>query len=113
MIIIHILKADIFWSMGMVLDFLKCGCGGHRNFVSMWHNLGHSFIHLVLPHPLEIEGVEIERIGNRFPTKSFKLVGVHLDDNLNWNEHTSHVRGKLSKTNYGLARAKKNPPSHI
>ena len=48
MIIIHILKADIFWSMGMVLDFLKCGCGGHRNFVSMWHNLGHSFIHLVL-----------------------------------------------------------------
>ena len=66
-----------------------------------------------LPYPLKIAGEEIERIGSRFPTKSFKLVGVLLDDNLNWNEQTAHVRGKLAKTNYGLARAKMNLPSHI
>ena len=38
---------------------------------------------------------------------------MHLDDNLNWDEHTTHVRGKISKTNYGLARAKRCLPSHI
>ena len=66
-----------------------------------------------LPFPLKIDGVEIERIGYRFPTKSFKLVGVHLDDSLNWNEHANHVRSKLAKTNYGLARAKRCLPPHI
>ena len=54
MIIIHILKADGFWSMGMVLDFKTSGCGGHRNFVSVWHNLGHSFIDLVIAASLYI-----------------------------------------------------------
>ena len=35
-------------------------------------------------YPLKIEGINIERIGYRFPTKSFKLVGILLDDKLNW-----------------------------
>ena len=40
-----------------------------------------------LPSPLTIQGTNIERIGNRFPTKFFKLVGIRLDDQLNWSEH--------------------------
>ena len=40
-----------------------------------------------LPFPLKIQGVSIERIGYRFPVKSFKLVRVMLDDFLNWGEH--------------------------
>ena len=66
-----------------------------------------------LPFPLKIAGVEIDRIGNRFLTKSLKLAGVHLDDNLNWNEQAAHVRSKLSKTNYELARAKRCLSSNI
>ena len=77
------------------------------------HGFGPNGNSIPLPSPLKIAGVEIERIGSRFPTKSFKLVGVHLDDNLNWNEQAAHARGKLSKTNYGLARAKRCLPSHI
>ena len=31
---------------------------------------------------LEIGGKKIERIGNNFPTKSFKFVGINIDENL-------------------------------
>ena len=42
---------------------------------------------LRLPISLKIQGVNIEKIRYRFPVKSFKLVGVILDDYLNWGEH--------------------------
>ena len=44
-----------------------------------------------LPFPLKIQGVSIERIGYRFPVKSFKLVRVMLDDFLNRGEHTKYI----------------------
>ena len=66
-----------------------------------------------LPNKLTILGTEIERIGYRFLTKNFKLVGVLLDDNLDWKEHARHVKNKVAKANYCLARAKKCLPKHI
>ena len=66
-----------------------------------------------LPFPLKIQGTNIERIGNRFSTKFFKLVGVKLDDQLNWSEHSNYVSGKVAKANYGLARAKKILPTDL
>ena len=67
-----------------------------------------------LPFPLKIQGVSIERIGYRFPVKSFKLVRVMLDDFLNRGEHTKYIRGKLNiinYINYSLARAKRILPT--
>ena len=49
-----------------------------------------------LPNKLTISGVEIERLGYRFATKSFKLGGILLDDNLDWREHARHVRNKIA-----------------
>ena len=63
--------------------------------------------------PLIIDGETIEIIGYMFPTKSFKLVGVLLDDSLNWNGHAMYVRAKVSRTNFALAMAKRLLPEHI
>ena len=64
-------------------------------------------------YQLKIEGINIERIGYRFKTKSFKLVGIMLDDKLNWAQHAGYIRGKLSRANYALARAKRILPLKI
>ena len=66
-----------------------------------------------LPSPLKIGMVHIDRIGDRFETKSFKLVGVHLDDILKWQEHIKGVRSKLAKTSLALARLKRTLPQDI
>ena len=58
--------------------------------------------------PLKIDNINIERIGLRFPTRSFKLVGIKLDDMLKWGEHANGVRSKLASTSYAIARLKKN-----
>ena len=36
---------------------------------------------------LFIDGTKLERVGKEFETKSFKFVGVHLDETLNWDYH--------------------------
>ena len=66
-----------------------------------------------LPKNLIINNSVIERIGLRFSTKHFKLVGVCLDDRLNWGEHAKKVRAKLAKTTYALARLKNMVPEAI
>ena len=65
------------------------------------------------PSKLKINGEVIERIGLRFPTKSFKLVGINLDDNLKWGEHVNKVRSKLASTAYAIARIKNTVPKEI
>ena len=66
-----------------------------------------------LPINPKIGSEKIARIGYRFDTKFFKLVGVCLDDSLNWKEHASKVRSKLAKTTYALARLKNLLPQDI
>ena len=41
---------------------------------------------------IRIGGEEIERIGEKFKVKSFKLVGIHLDDKLSWTHHLNHIK---------------------
>ena len=36
---------------------------------------------------LLIDNKDIERVGTGSKNESFKFVGVHLDENLNWNHH--------------------------
>ena len=59
-----------------------------------------------LPIPLKIGNESIERIGARFKTKSFKLVGIKLDDHLKWDQHANGVKTKLANTTYALTRIK-------
>ena len=66
-----------------------------------------------LPRNLKIDGTNIERIGHRFKVKSFKLVGINLDDKLNWGEHSQKVRNKLAMASYALARLKRSVPEYI
>ena len=56
---------------------------------------------------------EIERIGNDCNTKSFKFVGVHLDENMSWEHHINHVINKISSSNYALNQLKKIVPTNI
>ena len=62
---------------------------------------------------LNIENSPIDRIGYDCPEKSFKFVGHHLDEFLNWDCHISHVKNKLSKSNYAIKSTKNILPLHI
>lgn len=56
--------------------------------------------------PLKIADKQIERIGYDCNEKGFKYVGVLLDEELNYKEHTKHIRNKLTKISFMLRRAK-------
>jgi hypothetical protein len=52
---------------------------------------------------------ELERIHNNHPVhanRSYKLLGIHLDENLSFDSHTKHLCSKLSKSLYCINRAK-------
>ena len=53
-----------------------------------------------------IGGEIIERIGNDCPTKSFKFVGVNIDENLSWNTHINKVKSKISFASLQISRLK-------
>ena len=45
--------------------------------------------------------------------ESFKFVGVHLDENLNWNHHLKAVKNKASSAVSALSSVKNFLPSNI
>ncbi|MGV2376240.1 UNVERIFIED_CONTAM: DUF1891 domain-containing protein, partial [Pseudomonas aeruginosa] len=51
--------------------------------------------------PIHIEGTEEERV------VSFKLLGVHITDKLNWSTHTDRVVKKAQQRLFNLRRLKK------
>jgi len=55
---------------------------------------------------LSIGGEILERIGNDCPTKSFKFVGVNIDENLSWNTHINKVKSKISFASLQISRLK-------
>jgi hypothetical protein len=48
----------------------------------------------------------IERVHNEGNEKSFKLLGVHLDEYLSFSAHITHLCAKISKSLYCLNRIK-------
>ena len=46
---------------------------------------------------LQIDNKDIERVGTGSKNESFKFVGVHSDENLNWNHHLKAVKNKASR----------------
>ena len=51
---------------------------------------------------LLIDNKDIERVGTGCKTESFKFVGVHLDENLNWNHYLKSVKNKASSAVFAL-----------
>jgi len=66
-----------------------------------------------LNHKIILNEVKLQRIGKKEKDKSFKYVGVHLDEDLNWNEHVSHVVNKIRKNTFLIAKNKNYLPERI
>ena len=62
---------------------------------------------------LKIEGKNVDRIGKGCNEESFKFVGHHLDEFMSWDHHISHVKNKISKTNYVINSSKNFVPLQI
>jgi len=56
---------------------------------------------------LSINGVKIERVWNQGKEKTFKLVGLHIDEKLTWAGHITEVGKKINSSLYGLTRSGK------
>jgi len=56
---------------------------------------------------LKLGDVEIQRCGYGLKEESVKLLGVKIDENLDWKEHIKDVCKKVSKGNYLLWRHRK------
>ena len=55
---------------------------------------------------LNIDGTQIEQIGDDCKEKYFKFVGLRIDENLTWKYQIQHVRGKLASANYAISKTK-------
>ena len=62
---------------------------------------------------LNIENEQIERIGFGCKEESFKFVGHHLDEFLDWDHHIAHIKNKLSKSNYVISCSKNIIPLSV
>jgi len=60
----------------------------------------------MLRSDIMINNEKIDQIGNNCNDKSFKFLGVHLDENLTWNCHISHIHNKISQSLFVINRVK-------
>ena len=49
----------------------------------------------------------IERVWNKGKEKSFKLVGIQVDEKLKWDKHINYIARKMDWALYGLSRVNK------
>ena len=55
---------------------------------------------------ININNKPLTRIGKNYNEKSMKFLGIHLDENLNWNCHINHIHKKISQSLYIINRSK-------
>ena len=48
---------------------------------------------------LTINNQPIERISNTSDNKSFKFLGIHVDENITWKHHINYICTKISRSN--------------
>lgn len=61
----------------------------------------------IVPPKLKLDNTEIERVTN------FNFLGININENLNWNTHTTKIGNKVSRTIGVLNRLKHFLPMHI
>ena len=54
---------------------------------------------------IKINNEPVERIGNTMNSKSFKFLGIHMDENINWKAHINYICNKISRSNYIINKA--------
>ncbi len=57
---------------------------------------------------VKLSGNSVMRCGYGLQEESVKLLGVHIDENLDWKVHITSLQKKIGKGNYLLWRHKKN-----
>ena len=57
-----------------------------------------------------LNGHPVDRIGNNQKEKSFKFLGIHIDETLTWKHHIEKVSSKISRANYMISKVKKVLP---
>jgi hypothetical protein len=62
---------------------------------------------------LSILGHQILRVCENGPEKTFKLVGVHLDEKLTFKHHITTVQKKIGQSIAMICRSKKTLPKQI
>jgi hypothetical protein len=62
---------------------------------------------------LYMDEIEIERITEKGPSKSFKLVGVQLDEGLTWKHHINTIKNKVYQSLQAINTTKKCLPPRI
>ncbi len=56
---------------------------------------------------IKLDNIPIQRCGYGLQEESVKLLGIHIDENLDWSVHINAVEKKISKGNYLLWRHRK------
>lgn len=59
---------------------------------------------------LKIDNQTIERIGNDMTTKSYKFLGIHIDETISWKDHIKKICNKISRANYIMNKVKNTIP---
>ena len=53
-----------------------------------------------------LNGQEVERVGNNQNEKSFKFLGIYMDETLTWKHHIEKVCSKIASSNYIINKVK-------
>ena len=59
---------------------------------------------------LSFNNTLIKQIGNKFPDKTFRYLGFHLDENLTFDDHVKQVVKKVGQGNFFISRVKNMVP---
>ena len=73
-----------------------------------WMVLRPQNMHISPNSNVHIDGKDICRVSNK---QSVKFLGLHMDEHLNWKNHISEIRKRLTKTLFALNLAKKILPA--
>ena len=61
---------------------------------------------IIASFKLLIDNKDKDRVETGRKNESFKFVGVHLDENLNWHHHRKSVKNKASSAVFALSSVK-------
>ena len=56
---------------------------------------------------ITIDNTTIERVWEKGKETSFKLVGIHVDEKLKWDQHINKTNNKIASAIYGLTKCAK------